>query len=155
MSEIIVLILLLALGFLINRQFQPQKTKQIIKYLIVFVGAPVLILHSVLNQEKIEFGLIAVIIVFSLIANMVLSKIGNHIFKLKNRGSFLLLNSFSNAGFLGLPLCWIIFSSQGLYYGSLYVVVGSLIHYSLGIAGALLEEGKANWLSAAQRKIMR
>lgn len=147
MIKIIVFTFLLLFGFFINNRFRPQKTKEIIKNLIIFVGAPVLIIHSVLSQETIEFGFVALIIIFSVVANMVLSKMGNHIFKLKNKGSFLLLNSFSNAGFLGLPLCWIVFGSQGLYYGSLYVVIVGLIHYSLGIVVALREE-KAGWTSA-------
>lgn len=149
MVEIIVFIFLLLFGFIVNRRFPSQKAKEILKNLIIFVGSPILIIHSVLSQGKIEFGLVAVIVVLSLVLNMVFSKIGNHILKLKNRGPFLLLNSFANAAFLGLPLCWIVFGSQGLYYGSLYVVVGSLVQYSLGIAAALKEE-KADWLSAVR-----
>lgn len=147
MVKIIVFTFLLLFGFLINNRFRPQKTKDIIKNLIIFIGSPGLIIHSVLSQETIEFGLIALIIIFSVAVNMVLSKAGNHIFKLKNRASFLLLNSFSNSGFLGLPFCWIVFGAQGLYYGSLYVVITGLIHYSLGIVVALKEE-KASWTSA-------
>ena len=131
---------------------QLGKVKEIFKNFIIFVGAPILTIHSVLSQEKIEFGLVATVITVSLILNMVFSKMGNSIFRLKDRGCFLLLNSFGNNGFLGLPLCWIVFGSQGLYYGSLYVLVSSLVNFTLGIVAALKEE-KADWFTALKDTI--
>jgi len=146
MTEIIVFIFILLFGFFANWRFKIGKLKSILKNLIAFIGAPILIIHSVLSQGRIEFGLVALIIIFSLIINIILSKIGNRIFNLKDRGCLLLLNSFANVGFLGLPLCWIVFGDQGIYYGSLYVVIGGLVHF-FGIAMALREE-RTNWFSA-------
>ena len=145
MVEIVVFIFLLLFGFIVRERF--GKAKEIFKNLIIFVGSPILIIYSVLSQEKIELGLVAMVIAASFILNMFFSSLANKIFRLKNRGCFLLLNSFGNNGFLGLPLCWIVFGNQGLYYGSLYVVVSSLMHFTIGVAVALKEE-KANWLSA-------
>lgn len=147
MIELIVFIFLLFFGFIIRKQL--GKSKEVLKNFIIFVGAPILTIYSVLSQGKIEFGLISAIIAVSLILNMVFSKMGNNILKLKDKGCFLLLNSFANNGFLGLPLCWIVFGSKGLYYGSLYALVSSLINFTLGIIAALKEE-KANWLSAVK-----
>jgi len=150
MLEIIIFIFILLLGFMAREQL--GKVKEIFKNFIIFVGAPILTIHSVLSQEKIEFGLVATVITVSLILNMVFSKMGNNIFRLKDKGCFLLLNSFGNNGFLGLPLSWIVFGSQGLYYGSLYALVSSLVNFTLGIAAALKEE-KADWFSAIKDTI--
>ena len=150
MLEIIIFIFILLLGFMAREQL--GKVKEIFKNFIIFVGAPILTIHSVLSQEKIEFGLVATVITVSLILNMVFSKMGNNIFRLKDKGCFLLLNSFGNNGFLGLPLSWIVFGSQGLYYGSLYALVSSLVYFTLGIVAALKEE-KADWFSAIKDTI--
>jgi len=142
MVKVVAFLFLLLLGYLINQKFTPRKGKEIIRQFIIFFGLPILVLHSILSQEKIEFGLTALVIATSLILNVILSRIGNKSLNFRNGGTLLLLNSFSNAGFLGLPFCWILFGSQGLHYGSLYVLVGILIHYTVGIAGALEVERK-------------
>ncbi len=140
MTEIILFFLLLMSGFLANKFFKPKKTEYLIKNFIVYLGCPILILHSILNQERVQIGRVSLIVIFSVAINIILAKFGNDIFKLKDKGVFLLLNAFSNAGFLGLPFCWIFFQEQGLYYGSLYVLIQSAAHFTLGIAAALKSE---------------
>ncbi|MCK4429000.1 MAG: AEC family transporter, partial [Candidatus Aenigmarchaeota archaeon] len=87
-------------------------------------------------------------IAFSLIMNLLFSEAGNRIFKLKYKGSFVLMNSFSNAGFLGLPICWILFGDIGLFYWALYILIESLLHYSLGIFASVYSESGKLILSA-------
>lgn len=140
MAEIILFFSLLIIGFLINKFFKPKKTEYLIKIFIVYFGCPILILYSVLNHERVQMSRVFLIVALSVVINLILAKFGNDVFKLKDKGAFLLLNSFSNAGFLGLPFCWLLFQEQGLYYGSLYVLVQSAAHFTLGIAVALRSE---------------
>ncbi|MDI6591940.1 MAG: AEC family transporter [Patescibacteria group bacterium] len=137
MVKIAILLFLLIIGYLINKYFEPRQVKEFIKYFLIYIGIPILLLYSILNYQSRDFGLIAGIIVFSLVLNIIFSQLGNKLLNLKDRGSLLLLNSFPNSGYLGLPLCWILFGDLGLYYGSLYVLVGTLIHCTLGIGAAL------------------
>ncbi|MCK4429212.1 MAG: hypothetical protein KAU95_02460, partial [Candidatus Aenigmarchaeota archaeon] len=122
MIELFIFILLLLGGYLANRKFDFNRGKYLLKYFLVYAGIPCLVLSSVLSHKTVEFGLISAIIAFSLIMNMLLSWSGNRILNLKYPGSFILMNSFSNAGFLGLPICWILFGDLGLYYASLYIL---------------------------------
>lgn len=142
MVKVIAFLFLLLLGYVVNWKFTLRKGKEIIKYFIIFIGLPLLVFYSILSQEKIEFELTTLVIAISLIFNVILSRIGNKFLNFRNGGALLLLNSFPNTGFLGLPLCWILFGNQGLYYGSLYVLVETLVHYTAGIIGALESERK-------------
>jgi hypothetical protein len=83
-----------------------------------------------------EFGLLSAIVVFSLVANVVLSKLAAPR-KLKNPGAFILLNSFPNAGFLGLPLCAAVWGGVGLAYASVYTLFATLVHFTLGVFASL------------------
>ncbi len=142
MIKIIIFILLLLAGYFINKKFKLIIVRKLIKFFLIYIGLPCLVLSSISDYKIVDFGLISLIILFSFILNITVSKLGNNILNLKNRGSFILLNSFSNAGFLGLPICWILFEDVGLFYGSLYVLVGTLLHYTLGIFVSIHSESK-------------
>ncbi len=144
MAEIFFFLVLLLAGFLAGKNGRLLKTRDPLKYFAVFFGLPILILHSFLSGPVLAPAVL--VIVFSLIANILIAKAGNRILKNENRGTLLLLCSFPNSGFLGLPLCWALFGQSGLYYGSLYVVAAGLVHYTFGIASALKEE-KRKWIS--------
>ena len=148
MIELFIFILLLLSGYFANRKFDLSQGKYLMKHLLIYVGIPCIALSSVLSHKSVEFGLISAIVAFSLVMNIFFSEAGNRILNLKYKGSFILMNSFSNAGFLGLPICWILFGDIGLYYGALYILTEILIHYSLGIFASVYSDSGKFRLSA-------
>ncbi|RLG34090.1 hypothetical protein DRN98_03010 [Methanosarcinales archaeon] len=108
---------------------------KLIKIFLVYIGIPSLLISTLLSSQKLgtEFSLAAAVTVLSIFSILALS-ILHH--KLRDRSDgevLLLLNAFPNAGFLGLPVCYILFGEGGMYYASIYVLFGTLIHYSIGV----------------------
>lgn len=106
-----------------------------IKIFLVYIGIPSVLISTLLSSQDlgVEFSSAAAVTVISIFSILGIS-IAYH--KWTGRGDadvLLLVNSFPNAGFLGLPVCYILFADAGMFYASIYVLFGTLIHYSIGV----------------------
>ncbi|VUT28205.1 MAG: Membrane transport protein [Candidatus Syntrophoarchaeum sp. GoM_oil] len=115
-----------------------------IKIFLVYIGIPSVLISTLLSSQSItaEFSSAAAVTVLSIFSILGIS-ILYHKWKGQSDADVLMLvNTFPNAGFLGLPVCYILFSDAGMYYASIYVLFGTLIHYSIGVFVAVyIKEG--------------
>ena len=115
-----------------------------IKIFLVYIGIPSVLISTLLSSQSItaEFSSAAAVTVLSIFSILGIS-ILYHKWKGRSDADVLMLvNTFPNAGFLGLPVCYILFSDAGMYYASIYVLFGTLIHYSIGVFVAVyIKEG--------------
>lgn len=144
LANVLYLLIFLALGYLINKKIEVKRLKNVIKWFLVYLGIPGIVLYSLLGFDVpvTDFKAILAAVTISLLLNMLFSYIGNIIFNLKDKGAFMLLISFPNSGFLGIPVCYVLFGDLGLYYASIYVLVCTIIHYSIGLFFSLQSEFK-------------
>ena len=145
LANILSLLFFLALGYLINQKIDVKRLKllkKFIKLFLIYIGIPGIVLYSLLSFDTPidDFLVISLACTISLFLNMFFSFIGNRVFNLKDKGVFILLISFPNSGFLGLPICYVLFGDLGLYYASVYVLICTIIHYSIGLFFSLEEE---------------
>ena len=106
-----------------------------LKNFLVYIGIPALLISTLLSSRRMgtEFVSAAAVTVISILAILGISILYHRLSMRKNGDVLLLLNTFPNAGFLGLPVCYILFKEPGMYYASIYVLFGTLIHYSIGV----------------------
>ena len=143
-SNVLSLLFFLALGYLINRKIDLKRLKIFIKWFLVYLGIPGIVLCSLLSFDvpMADLKVISAAVTISLFINMLFSFMGNRVLGLKDKGVFILLISFPNSGFLGLPICYVLFGDLGLYYASIYVLMCTIIHYTIGLFFSLQSEFK-------------
>lgn len=102
-------------------------SKQLFIILITNVGMPAIILSSIFNVEidSNKFKTMMLIFLASIIINLVgltLGFLATHIFKRnsKRKVEVAILSAFGNTGFIGIPLCAVLFGSEGALYAAIF-----------------------------------
>ncbi|MFQ5681663.1 MAG: AEC family transporter [Candidatus Binatia bacterium] len=141
LSPVIPVFLLIAIGFFFARWKKISLVP--VTEIIVYLGAPCLVFTS-LTTRPILGADIAVILLGALgiIAGVgLLIRLYSLVFHFSSRG-FALPLLFMNAGNMGIPLALFAFGEAGLQRASLFFVIMSTLHYSLGI---YVLSGKGSW----------
>lgn len=138
------LLILIAFGYLVNQNMDAERLKAGIKLFLIYLGIPGIVLYSLVSFDATvaEFTVISIAVAISFFIYMLLSWIGNEIFSKEDKGIYVLLISFPNSGFLGLPICYVLFGESGLYFASIYILICTLIHYTIGLFFSLQSEFK-------------
>lgn len=140
-TRMIVLFLVIFLGYfvykikLVNDEFVKKFTK-----LILDITLPAMVLASVLKLEERQStaDVITALIVATALFFVILPIIGWLIAKLLfvkkgSTGLYTFMNSFSNVGFMGMPVIGALYGNIGLFYTAIFNLVFNVSTYSLGI----------------------
>ena len=143
-DNMLYLLILIAVGYFVNRKMNAERLKAGIKHFLIYLGIPRIVFYSLVSFDApvAEFMVISIAVAISFFSYMLLSWVGNEIFNKEDKGIYVLLISFPNSGFLGLPICYVLFGESGLYFASIYILICTLIHYTIGLFLSLQSEFK-------------
>ena len=136
--QVIILFLLMAVGFAISKaKIINEKSISSFVDILVYIVTPCLIINSFLSvkftNETIKNLLIAA--GCAVVSHIIGIAFSYTLFdKNQTKKSVYRFGAiFSNAGYMGLPLAQAVFGSEGIFYGSIYVVVFNIIQWTYGI----------------------
>ena len=147
-NQIAVMFLLMILGYFIykKRLIDEIGTKQI-SNLLIRVIAPIIMITTFQIEFSIEkLRQLFLAFIFSLISMIIGFIIAKIIFK-KEQKLEQFATTFSNAGFIGIPLVQAILGSDSIFYLSAYLVSFNLLNWTYGI---YLLTGKKESISIKQ-----
>ncbi len=136
--------LLLALGFFIyDRPWAGDSAITLISKLLVNVSLPCMLLYSMVNSvthEQIKsFGILSIVTILIILLLYYISFLVAKIIKVKRgrQWTFAMMGSLSNAIFIGLPVCTMIFGEKSVPLVMLGFIAGSIVTLTLGISGII------------------
>lgn len=136
------------LGAILSRTFPfNDDTRQMFISLIVNVAMPCIILSSIFNVEitKDSFRLIAIVFILSIIINLTGIGLG-WLFaricypKSKKKAELAILSGLGNTGFIGIPLCAVLFGPEGALFAAIFDAGVDFTIWTVGVF--LLQENK-------------
>ncbi len=122
-----------AIGFFWEKWIRPID-KEFITGLVMFVGAPCLIIDTFVRAQLdvalvVDYGGV-VLLAFVLMAAV--GKLSLLLFGLKDN-AYLVAACFPNTGNMGLPLCLLAFGETGLAYALIIFVISALLQFTFGL----------------------
>lgn len=138
---------MIIIGVILSRTFPfNEDTRRVFISLIVNVAMPCIILSSIFNVKINEntFGIIAVVFCLSILINLIGIIIGwllAHIYyKNTNKTKEIaLLSGLGNTGFIGIPLCAILFGPEGALFAAIF---DAGVDFTIWTAGVLILQQK-------------
>lgn len=125
--SILLIALLIILGAIVAKDYKfNNDTRQMYMTLIIKVAMPSIILSSIFNADinNKTIKTLAIIFLFSVLINLfglIIGFIISTVFKLKaKRIEITILSAFGNTGFIGIPLCAILFGPEGALYAAIF-----------------------------------
>jgi predicted permease len=121
-----------ALGYIWERRKMPFDTTGI-SYLVSYIGAPGLMIHTLLTNKP-DLAAAARIVVVAVVLVAVMAAVGWGVaraFKLAPK-VYLPAVMFPNSGNMGVPLCLFAFGQEGLAYAVTYLAVMAGMQFSIG-----------------------
>lgn len=120
--------LLIIIGAIAARYYVfNNDSKQLLITLITNVGMPAIILSSIFNVDidANKFKTMMIVFIASIIINIFGLSLGyliTHIFKKnsKRKVEVAILSAFGNTGFIGIPLCAVLFGAEGALYAAIF-----------------------------------
>lgn len=139
LEKISIIFALIALGFIYGKvtKSTSEHTDMIAKLLLnVLVPGSILSSITSTSYETIKADLPVLLMISTVItvATLLLSFLLRPILRLKTAGQNAVYQSalfFNNYGFLGWPICQVLFGAQGLLYAALYAMPINLLVYSI------------------------
>lgn len=126
----------LVVGIIIRQVYSGHETlkKHLTTYLM-YVGVPLLVLHSLVNSKGLDYGIIAgaaatYLVIMSIIFFFIVKPTP---LEDKTKASLYICSAFANNGFLGVPFCFLLFGPEGAATASIMALVGVIVHYSIGV----------------------
>ena len=124
-----------------------EKTSRSLSWLVVQVANPALVLTGCLDceavgrRELLLTGVLAFAIFFALMAaawpfSILICR------EKEKRGIYQIMLTFSNMGFMGIPLISSIYGEEAVLYASVFLIPFNLLIYTWGIAGIRGRGGK-------------
>lgn len=143
--------ILIILGSFVARSYPfNDDTRQMFIILITNVAMPAIILSSIFSVEIDQEMFKTLIIIFILsiiinIAGLVLGYLSTSIFKRhsKKKTEIAILSAFGNTGFIGIPLCAVLFGPEGALYAAIFDAGVDFTIWTVGVY-LLQEEKKFN-----------
>ena len=137
-QQVIILFVLMAVGFIATKtKLINDKSIPGFVNVLLYIVTPCLIINSFLSVEFTKETITSLLIaagcaVVSHIIGIVFSFALKDNFKDK-QSVYRFGTIFSNAGYMGLPLAQAVFGAEGVFYGSVYVVIFNVIQWTYGI----------------------
>lgn len=139
-KQVGVLFALMVVGFLCNRRrlLNAVAIKGITELLVLIV-TPCVIVHSFIQQKFAvsllgDLGWALAMSVFAHAVGAAIAFLFLHDRNPSRGGVLRFATTFSNAGFMGIPLEYALLGADGVFFGAMYVVVFNLVCWSLGVA---------------------
>jgi len=134
LNVILPLYLLMGAGFLAGK-LKPELKTDTISFIVFYLFAPALIFSSFRDVEVSLSNLTCIsLTALGVFAGVYLTSLLVEIFILKERsGAFELSATVMNAGYLGIPLIYLMFGEEGLPFAVTFMVVMAVYHFTLGI----------------------
>ncbi len=126
--------------------------------IVVNVANPALILRSAMEADQVSHTDLLVTVGIAAALFTVLIGIGILLPRLlgakgREADAYSLMTTFSNIGFMGLPLISAIFGDSALLYGSVFIVPYSLLIYTYGEGLVHRPEGKGHLLASLKKAV--
>ncbi|MDP4132811.1 MAG: AEC family transporter [Bacillota bacterium] len=140
-TQVVIIFLLMAVGFVLSKMKIVTETgvKQMTDILL-FVVTPCVLVNS--YQDKIAdfsqnliLGLAAAA-VFSILIHLIAIIIATLYFKKEPTGNYkvnIFATIYSNCGFMAIPLLQAVLGKDGVFYGSAYLVVFTILYWTQGL----------------------
>ncbi len=148
LNVILPLYLLILFGFLIVK-LKPDLKTDTISFIVLYLFAPALIFSSFreVNVSLKDFSCISFTALGVFVGVFLLSLLVE-IFVLKKKNeAFEISSTVMNAGYLGIPLIYLMFGDEGISFAITYMVVMAVLHFTLGIVVLQRENLKEGLLS--------
>lgn len=137
-EQVVILFVLAAVGFIATKtKLITDKSIPSFVNVLLYIVTPCLIVNSFLSVEFTKDTVVSLLIaagcaVVSHIIGIAISFVMRD--SKENKQSVYRFGTiFSNAGYMGLPLAQAVFGAEGIFYGSIYVVVFNVIQWTYGI----------------------
>lgn len=138
--SIFLIALLIALGAVMAREYKLNNdTRQMYMTLIIKVAMPSIILSSIfkVDIDNKMFKTLAIIFLVSILVNLLgilMGFIVSTIFQLHHkRIEISILSGFGNTGFIGIPLCAVLFGPEGALYAAIFDAGVDFTIWTVGI----------------------
>lgn len=137
-GQVVILFVLMSVGFICTKtKLVTDKSISGFVNVLLYIVTPCLIVNSFLSVEFSSKTITSLAIaagcaVISHLIGILISHIVRENDK-RRRAVLRFGTIFSNAGYMGLPLAQALFGSEGVFYGSIYVVVFNIIQWTYGI----------------------
>lgn len=143
-TEIIIslvkLFLMIIPGYLLGKsKVMSEEQSKGLSTVIVNVTWPCLIVISLQRQFSkelcINMGILAAAMVCAIIIAFILSRILGRFMKLDKSKTYLMIFMllFGNTGFMGIPVCTVLYGSEGTFYAALVDAVQDVFIFTVGI----------------------
>jgi predicted permease len=132
LSPVIQVFILIAIGFFFAR-YKKISLESITEF-VVYLGAPCLVFTSLASKHLLMADVVVILAGnLGIIAGVGLLVALYALLTRFNSPGFMLPVLFMNAGNMGIPLSLFALGDPGLQRGTLFYVINTLIHYSLGV----------------------
>lgn len=143
-TEIIIslvkLFLMIIPGYLLGKsKVMSEEQSKGLSTVIVNVTWPCLIVISLQRQFSkelcINMGILAAAMVCAIIIAFILSRVLSRFLKLDKSKTYLMIFMllFGNTGFMGIPVCTVLYGSEGTFYAALVDAVQDVFIFTVGI----------------------
>ena len=148
LNVILPLYLLILSGFFIGK-LKPDLKTDTISFIVLYLFAPALIFSSFrkVNVSLKDFCCISFTVLGVFVGVFLLSLLVEISILKKKNEAFEISSTVMNAGYLGIPLIYLMFGDEGIPFAVTYMVVMAILHFTLGIVVLQRENLKEGLLS--------
>lgn len=138
-QPILIISFLILIGFFISKTYTfNEDTRKLFITLIVNTGMPAIILSSIFKVEIDDamFRKILLVLVISIAINLIGIFLGLMVASLlhdRNRIESAILSGLGNAGFIGIPLCAVLFGPEGALFAAIFDAGVDLTIWTVGV----------------------
>ncbi len=138
-EQVIILFILIAVGFILKKSGKINDTsaKQLSTILLSIVIPSVLIESFQKDfQPELVYKLISAVL-FTFVIHVAMIIIASLMFRKEPTGRYkinIFTSIYSNCGFMALPLLDAVLGSEGIFYGSAYMIIFNLLYWTHGVA---------------------
>ncbi len=138
-NQVLILFILMAVGLLATKvKWITDKSITGFVNVLLYLVTPCLIINSFLSVKFTDDTIKSLLIAAGCaVASHIIGIIYSFLVVDKDSAKKSVLRFgaiFSNAGYMGLPLAQAVFGAEGVFYGSIYVVVFNIIQWTYGIS---------------------
>lgn len=134
-NQLILLFGLIILGYVLNKlKILDSISNEKISKLLVNVAIPATIIHSASGKESNDSDKVLIFFVIAIVYYLVVPFISKLIAKLlKKEATFELMLTYSNLGFMGIPIIQSIYGDSAVFYVTIFMMIFNVSIFSQGI----------------------